>query len=101
MSAGACRGGNNPDRGRDLWYDRNCQDRCTKNPLCTGFTLPRDNASWCELYESVGATGDGKCDSCFACGENCNKNCSFVGDCCWKNTCYDCYMKGKRYIVGY
>ena len=55
--------------------------------------LPRDNATWCEEYTSVGATGDGTCDNCYACRGFCNENCS-------TNACYDCHMKGKRYTFG-
>ena len=61
-SAGACRGGQNPENSAGLTFyrDRNCLNRCNQDTSCTGYTLPVSGANWCETFTSVGVTGDGR-----------------------------------------
>lgn len=59
--------------GSKFFTDKNCLDRCRKDPLCTGYLLPTNGANWCETYTSAGATGDGR-------------------------QAYDCYTKGIEQI---
>ena len=59
-SIGDCRGGKSPaeNAGFTQYDDRNCQERCSNSPTCTGFTLPLEG-NWCQTKTSVGAIGDG------------------------------------------
>ena len=61
-SAGACRGGQNPENsaGLTLHRDLNCLNRCDQNTSCTGYTLHVGGFNWCETFTSVGVTGDGR-----------------------------------------
>ena len=67
-STGYCRG------SPEVFYDRDCRDRCDALPTCTGYVLPVDGSNLCGTYKSAGASGDGRAG-------------------------YKCYMKGGTYII--
>ena len=48
------------DRGRALYRDRYCRDRCDFQLNCAGYDLPIDGSKWCETFTTAGLSGDGR-----------------------------------------
>ena len=53
-----CQGGENGS-GQEIFYDRDCKNRCDAMSSCTGYALPNNTVEMCATYTTVGARGLG------------------------------------------